>query len=589
MLFSKWHPLGRTDIFTITNPKTRERIFEKSFGTFEINAVPFPEFSYIVNNFLAGTPIYKLSKEGLEESSSQVSLFSQAFEAPYTILKEPYVVAIGAGGGRDIFMAKTHGAKKIIGAEINPAICSVMSRGGEFYEYSGRVYDSDGTKVFNVDGRHLVKPDSVDLIVLNGVDTLSGLSIGAYSYAESYLYTKDAIVDYLNILKKDGMVYLNRWLFLPYPRETLRLFAISLEALRSKGIKKPWEHIIVGGPHAGKEPGWSLVFIKKTPFTIEEKTVLKEYFRSHDVPLMFPTEHWENKTGKVTFFDLYAQRFIEGKEKEFARGYPFDISVITDDAPFFYKYDKLKFFSPFEVFSVHHVGTVIYMTQLLVLLQAALFIALFIFLPLLIFKVRGIKGLDKKQLTTFIAYFSCLGLGFMFIEIPIIQRFVLLLGTPIHSISVTLACLLIFTGLGSFLSAYLDKAAIAKDRIVAAITAILVMYLVVNVSAGARIINCFMGLHFAWRVLAVGIMLLPLGLCLGVFFPTGLQLIGKGHGEAIAWAWGINCGFTVLGSILAIILGQYIGFNAIILLAALTYIMGAFAFHFMQRYFAGEP
>lgn len=284
-----------------------------------------------------------------------------------------------------------------------------MRPGGELYEYSGRVYSLDGVAVYNIDGRHLVKtlkPNSLDLIVLNGVDTLSGLSTGAYTYAESYLYTKNALVDYLGVLNKGGVINFNRWLFSPMPRETLRLFAIALEALRSVGIKNPWEHVIIGA-----HGGWSLMLIKKDPFTAEEKFSIKKYFEKHDVPLIFPTENWENGKGDMTYFDLYAQAFIDGAEDKFAGSYPFDISVIDDDKPFFYKYYKLQSFNPFATFKYYklqfqnplaifthqHTGTVIFMTQFLVLIQAIIFIIFFIILPLGIFKMHGIKNIPKKH------------------------------------------------------------------------------------------------------------------------------------------------------------------------------------------------
>ena len=49
-------------------------------------------------------------------------------------------------------------------------------------------------------------------------------------------------------------------------------------------------------------------------------------------------------------------------------------------------------------------------------------------------------------------YFAALGLGFMFFEITMIQRLVLFLGYPTYSLTVTLASILLFTGLGALLS-----------------------------------------------------------------------------------------------------------------------------------------
>ena len=85
-----------------------------------------------------------------------------------------------------------------------------------------------------------LEPGSFDLIVLNGVDTFSGLTTGAYAYAESYLYTKNAVMDYLRVIRDNGVINFNRWLFPDQPRETLRLYAIALDALKASGAAKPW-------------------------------------------------------------------------------------------------------------------------------------------------------------------------------------------------------------------------------------------------------------------------------------------------------------------------------------------------------------
>ena len=98
----------------------------------------------------------------------------------------------------------------------------------------------EGVQVFNMDGRHLVKTlarNSFDLVVLNGVDTYSGLSTGAYAYAESYLYTKNAIKDYLALLNDQGIINFNRFFFRDLPRENLRLFVNVMEALRELGVE----------------------------------------------------------------------------------------------------------------------------------------------------------------------------------------------------------------------------------------------------------------------------------------------------------------------------------------------------------------
>jgi hypothetical protein len=579
-LVSRWHPLGRTDVYRMKG-KSGGLIYQSNPGTFEINLNPLPEISYFSTNFLAGTPVYAMSKAGLERNHSEIKLFTQRMEVPYTLLTKPKVLVIGAGGGRDIFMAHTHGAQSIIGAEINPGIVAEMSPGGRMYDYSGRIYTSENTRVYSVDGRYLVKTlpsNSMDLIVLNGVDTFSGLSSGAYAYAESYLYTKNAMEDYLRVLKDGGMINLYRWAFPRMPREELRLHAIALAALKSIGAKNPWDHIIIG-LHT-----WSLFLIKKTPFTDKERETIYDYLKQHDVLRVYPIlPEVKKQKSPLNVFDDYVDYFKTDDQKAFERSYPYDISVITDDNPFFYKYYKINSFDPFHTLFAHHTGPIIFLTQALILLQAVIFITLFILFPLLMAQKQGLERIPSKSLKPFIIFFACLGTGFMFIEISLMQRFVLLLGSPIYSLSVVLAVLLVSTGVGSLAVRSLDRIKPSSEPPLIYVTLLLVIYLGILIFAGTRIYDFFMHYSFFVRVLLVSGVLFPIGLLLGTFFPSGLRLIGRDHQDVIAWAWGINCGFSVLGSILSIIIAQFLGFNVVMAMACALYLLAILSFRKLAK------
>jgi len=331
---SRWNPLGRIDAYRIINKEARDKLYYSGSSTFLLNAHPTPEFTYISANSIAGTPAYHLSKEGLLEYQSKVVPFSIIQEAPYLLLNRPKVLVIGAGGGRDIFMAKAHDASKIVGAEINPGIVKEMSPGGALYEYTGRIYTEDGVKVHLVDGRNLVKQmnkRSFNLIVLNGVDTFDALSSGAYAYAESYLYTKEAMIDNLEILDDDGMVVFNRWYFSDMPRESLRLYAIVLDALKETGVERPWENVFIGVGH-----NWSMTIVKKEAFTVDQINTLQNYSRKHKFLPIYPiSKEIEGAEFPLKVFDIYAQFFKENQQKIFEDQYPFDVSVTTDNRPFF--------------------------------------------------------------------------------------------------------------------------------------------------------------------------------------------------------------------------------------------------------------
>jgi len=166
----------------------------------------------------------------------------------------------------------------------------------------------------------------------------------------------------------------------------------------------------------------------------------------------------------------------------------------------------------------------------------------------------------------------------MFIEIPIMQRFVLLLGSPIYSIAIVLSVLLISAGIGSIALRLLQSLFKSSTYLLTVITFGLLAYLSILVGLGTTIYDHFMVYAFPIRVLLVSCLLFPLGFCLGVFFPLGLQLVSNRYSNTIPWAWRINCGFSVLGSILSIILAQFIGFNAILMLASAIYLIALLSF-----------
>jgi len=220
---------------------------------------------------------------------------------------------------------------------------------------------------------------------------------------------------------------------------------------------------------------------------------------------------------------------------------------------------------------------------LLVLLQAVFFILLFIFLPLFIFKKNDIKKLSSKSLVSFIVFFGCLGSGFMFIEIPMMQRFVLLLGSPIHSITVVLSVLLISTGTGSLMLPWFSRIFKSDRNLLFSATVFIFLYLVTLITIGTNIYDHFVGYSFPMRVILVGLILFPLGISLGFFFPSGLQLMSRVSQDSISWAWAINGGFSVLGSILSIILAQFMGFNTILMAAVVVYLIGLLAFFRLEE------
>ena len=86
---------------------------------------------------------------------------------------------------------------------------------------------------------------------------------------------------------------------------------------------------------------------------------------------------------------------------------------------------------------------------------------LFVIGPL-IFAGRG--QARPRGWLAWLVYFGALGAGFMLIEVSVLQNFVLLLGHPVYSLTVTLFSLLLGTGLGAAWSRRFDAGAASAQR-----------------------------------------------------------------------------------------------------------------------------
>jgi hypothetical protein len=180
-------------------------------------------------------------------------------------------------------------------------------------------------------------------------------------------------------------------------------------------------------------------------------------------------------------------------------------------------------------------------------------------------------GAVRKPLG-FVVYFAALGLGFILIEIAVLQRFVLFLGFPTYSLSVVLFALLVSTGLGSALTARL-QAPYAPKALPAAIAVAVAVGLFIWLSP--VLFDALLHRSLAVRVVATVVTLIPLGLLLGAFFPIGIKTVEAVDARLVPWAWAINGCSTVVGTIAAVMLAMAFGFDTVMLIATAIYLAGA--------------
>jgi hypothetical protein len=167
-----------------------------------------------------------------------------------------------------------------------------------------------------------------------------------------------------------------------------------------------------------------------------------------------------------------------------------------------------------------------------------------------------------------IAYFALLGTAFMFIEISMIQKLVLLLGHPIYSMAVTIPTILVMAGLGSL---YTDYTRMKRSTLLVTAIVALAILMFGWSFMGTVISEAVLASSLTIRILASIMLLLPMGFLMGIPFPLGMRGIFSTQ-EMVPIAWATNGGMSVIGSVMAIVLAMVSGFPHVAIIAAVLYL-----------------
>jgi spermidine synthase len=469
---------------------------------------------------------------------------------------------IGPGGGVDVLRAVANGSPSVTGIEINPIIANTIMR-GRYADYSYHLYQQPEVHLQVSDGRSFVRNalQSFDVVQMTLVDTWASTAAGAFALSENSLYTVDAFREYFEHLKPDGLIAVTRWEF-QQPREALRVVSVATEALHQLGVANPAQHFIVVSEGDLDEDGIPVVVLaKKSPFTKDEEDAVRAHLEANSalVALYLPSE-----PGANPFSALIARN----DPRAFAKDYAYNVAPVDDNAPFFFftlKTDQI----------LHDGGLqrgIDWKVNLGVVVLGMVFgislVAVFAFLlvPMLMVGSRGQRALP-------LLYFVAVGLGYILVEIAFIQRFVLFLGHPTYALTVVIFLLLLSSGAGSLLSrqwlSNTGRAWIPLVLLMAAIT--------VYTWGLSELLSWLIGLPFVLKLGVSAAVLVPLGLAMGMPFPTGLralayiadaELPASEMGEppntadhAVEWAWAMNAAASVLGSVLAMVIAIHFGLN----------------------------
>jgi len=581
------------------------------------------------------------------------------------------VLVIGVGGGIDVMVALSQGARRVTAVEINTAMIRMVT--DVFDRYLGGLFRrgahplADRIELVRSEGRAWMRarPDRYDVIQMSGVDSFTALSTGAYTLSESYLYTTDAVREFHEHLNEGGIANYSRFMAgAERPRETLRLANISATALRELNLDAGSRIAVFQGHQ------WASTMIKRGPFTAAEVEALKRFAREEGfrglvydplAPGPFEPEApareavvWTaaeaarngllrlpgGAAPEPRFLDGLAEAFLlvfDGKEAEagarvrvlaeglperaageeelrrflatavtaaraeagrgararrdfatvvrgtaeerraFEAAYPFDISPCTDDRPFFFNYYKYSGLlgagregGPVSVIDERYhpdfpVGHLVLVASLL---QIAVLAFALILLPLRSLRREGVATPGKLR---YFVYFAALGFGFMVVEIVLMQKMVLFLGHPTYAVSVVLTALLAAAGTGSLLAERFGR---VGRRTLGTMAVLVVGAIGLNLFGVNVVLPLLLGWPLWARIGVVLLFLAPLGLALGMPFPSGLRVLRANAPDLIPWAWAVNGFLSVFSSIFCIALSMLLGFTQVLWLAAGVYALG---------------
>lgn len=558
---SFWHPVFRVDVL----------------------ASPDPDRLLLVHDGTVGSSVRRV--DGRLEDVHAFDADDRAL--PFALLgAEPNVAIVGAAGGNEILASLRFGARRVTAVELNPVTVGLLR--GELADWSGRLAEHPKVDLVNAEGRSFLEASSGgwDLVWLVAPDSYAAMNAataGGFVLSESYLYTREMIATALSRLAPGGLlcVQFGEADFDRKPNRTLRFVASARAAFEQIGAEGDADfagRVLVATAPYTKRFSSSTILLRRTPFSPAEvrrfedalgaipgAVVRLEPSASGSAP---PSSGGESLLRVVTLPGSALARWFAEQ--------PFDVRPVSDDSPFFWHFVRFGDLLsgrewPGTPFLEEGLGERV----LLVLLGVVGLLAGILLLAPFAFVRDAWPGTTRETVAAGV-YFAAIGLGFMFLEISLIQRLTLLLGYPTRSLSVTLFALLLAGGIGSLLSARLSPSGAGFLRLSGVL-------LLLGTAIQHLILPRLPGL-LAWPIsarIAVAVAILaPLGLCLGIFLPLGLRAVardGADRAPLVAWSWAVNGFSSVVSSVLATMLSMSLGFDVVMGAGLVLYALAAVA------------
>jgi spermidine synthase len=519
-----------------------------------------------LHDLTSSVPYYLLNKENRKLNSLQVGLDHPALLQSQLFFEDSTIDVV----------------------EVNARIGELLTK--DYAEYAGWASLNNRIRIHSEDARGFLSSSSeqYDMIALR---TAGSFQASLSALKPDFRYTVEAFSQYFHRLKPQGVIAVATPIALP-PRTSLKVLATALQMLQEQAVADASRHILM-------IRGWktAALIVSKSPITDQQINKVKIFCKARWFDLVYfsgvernNVNHF-NRLSSPDFY-LAAISLIEDMP-HFINQYKFMIAPATDDQPYFYRFFKWSSLNEFLAFREFGGAALIDQGYPMLVIALALALAFtLILIPLPLFSQKEKVGevgrsagknqtvvaqeyTEKKITRSILFYFFLVGLGFMFVEIAVIQRMALFLDHAVISAAVIISSFLIFAGLGSYhCRRYGARPAVAIRLSITIVVILLSIYLFF---AGS-VLALFIDRNLVFRVLVAALMVAPIAFVMGMPFPLGLSALVMQRGYWVAWAWGINGCASVVSTIAATLLAIHWGFTVVLILAILIYSAAAIMF-----------
>lgn len=543
---------------------------------------------------------------------------------PYLIKSAPETFVVQFGGGISTAVALHSGAKRITVGESNPAVLDAFRNDEGLRKFTGDVLHNPKVRVVDYEGRLFLAHthERFDIVDLSLADSAGLSSPGGFAIVEKYAYTQEAMQSYMRALHDNGVLAVTLWNKEEPPKSILKLYATMVAAARANGeaniansfyvvssylstttvlfqrggfqpetLRKLHKHTDSMSFDEIYYPGMEFdaakashvlddyqtqIFAAPTSVTPQDDAVAQAQTDNEGV-VTFPedTSGGEQSVVPATVLARLAwQSLMKNEWSSFADRYVFDARPLTNARPYFAAYvrpgDLPRIMDRLELLQDEWGYLLLWATLAIACIAGLVLISM----PVIFQWRAAFQRYPGKPLT--ILFFACLGLGYITVEVGMIAHFMLALGNATVSASVLITSMLVFSGLGSFVSErYLDRARSVLPKILLAIGALLATY----GFATDAVLDLIGALPYAWRLVCCFMLIAPPAFLMG--FPmatamTTLSRLGKDH--MFLWAWGVNGCFSVIGAAMVPIIATSFGLTSVLMTASFAYLLAIPAF-----------